>query len=91
MKFTSALAIYFLIWSLTLFAVLPIGVRTARESGGDTIPGQADSAPQSPDLLRKARLTTFISIILFAAFYANYINGWITMDDILPGLRPPKN
>lgn len=91
MKFTSAIAIYFLIWSLTLFAVLPIGVRTAREDGSRPVRGQADSAPQSPDLKRKARLTTIIAAVLFAAYYANYVGGWIVMDDILPGLRPPNS
>ena len=91
MKLTSAIAIYFLIWSLTLFAVLPVGVRTARESGEARVPGQADSAPQSPDLWRKAKLTTLISAVLFALYYANYVGGWIGMEDILPGLRPPRS
>jgi predicted secreted protein len=91
MKLTSAIAIYFLIWSLTLFAVLPTGVRTARESGEAGVPGQADSAPQSPDLWRKAKLTTLISAILFALFYTNYVGDWIGMDDILPALRPPNS
>ncbi len=91
MKLTSAIAIYFLIWSLTLFAVLPTGVRTAREAGRKPVPGQADSAPLSPDLWRKARWTTIIATVLFAIYYANYVGGWIGMDNILPGLRPPNS
>lgn len=90
MKWTSAIAIYLLFWSLTLFTVLPLGVRTAREAGETPVPGQADSAPQSPDLKRKAWLTTLIATLLFALFYLNYVEGWIQMDDIVPqALRPP--
>lgn len=91
MRFTSALAIYFLFWSLTLFAILPLGVRTAQEEGAEPVPGQADSAPQSPGLRRKAKLTTLVSAILFALYYANYVQGWITLEDILTSVRPPNS
>jgi predicted secreted protein len=84
MKPASALAIYLLFWSLTLFAVLPFGVRTADEAGQEPVPGQADSAPQNPMLARKLVWTTLISAALFALFYANYSFGWIGLDDI-PG------
>lgn len=33
MKWTSAIAIYFIIWWLTLFVVLPFGVKNAAETG----------------------------------------------------------
>ena len=52
MKPASALAIYLLFWSLTLFAVLPFGVRTSDEAGEKGIPGQADSAPHTSDCVR---------------------------------------
>ncbi len=91
MRFTSALAIYFLFWSLTLFAILPLGVRTAQEEGSTPVPGQADSAPQSPELWRKAKLTTLVSAVLFALYYVNYVQGWITLEDILTSVRPPKS
>ena len=84
MKIGSAVAIYLLFWSLTLFAVLPFGVRTAREMGDEPVPGQADSAPANPMLGRKLLWTTVISTLLFALFYANYSAGWLTLDDI-PG------
>ena len=84
MKPASALAIYLLFWSLTLFAVLPFGVRTSDEAGEKTILGQADSAPHNPMLLRKLVWTTVIATALFAAFYANYVAGWVRLGDI-PG------
>ncbi len=84
MKPASAVAIYLLFWALTLFAVLPFGVRTADEAGQASVPGQADSAPHNPMLGKKIIWTTLISAALFALFYANYSFGWIGLEDI-PG------
>ncbi|KAB7648406.1 DUF1467 family protein [Polymorphobacter fuscus] len=84
MKPASALAIYLLFWTLTLFAVLPFGVRTADEAGQDPVRGQADSAPHNPMLGKKLLWTTVISAALFGLFYANYQFGWVGLDDI-PG------
>ena len=84
MRPVSAVVIYVLFWALTLFAVLPFGVRTSAEAGEAAVPGQADSAPVRPHLRRKAAWTTAISAVLFGLYYANYVHGWITMDDV-PG------
>ena len=80
----SAIVIYILFWMLTLFVVLPFGVRTSDEAGEARVPGQADSAPVRPNLRAKAMWTTLVSGVLFALYYANYVRGWVTMDDI-PG------
>ncbi len=45
MSIAFALAIYFIIWWIVLFAMLPIGVRTAEEAGEKASPGTAESAP----------------------------------------------
>ncbi|WP_426163376.1 DUF1467 family protein [Sandarakinorhabdus sp. DWP1-3-1] len=86
MKPASAVAIYLLFWTLTLFAVLPFGVRTTRESGAEPVPGQAESAPHNPMLGKKLLWTTVVATILFALFYANYVHGWIALEDI-PGWK----
>ena len=80
MKWTSALAIYTLFWTLCLFIVLPFGVRTAEEAGAERMPGHAESAPHGFSLGRTALRTTIISAILFGLYYLNYVNGWITAD-----------
>lgn len=84
MRWYSALVIYVLFWMLTLFAVLPFGVRTSAEAGEAEVAGQADSAPARPAMVAKALWTTAISAALFALYYANYVHGWVTMADI-PG------
>lgn len=86
MKPASAIAIYLLFWAITMFVVLPFGVRTADEAGQEPVKGQASSAPQHPLLVKKAIWTTVIATLLFALFQANYVNGWLRLEDI-PGWR----
>lgn len=80
MKLTSILAIYALFWALTLFVVLPFGMRTAEEAGEKVEPGHADSAPHNFRFGRVMLRTTIVSGILFGLFYANYVYGWIGTD-----------
>ncbi|MBZ6378718.1 hypothetical protein B5C34_11445 [Pacificimonas flava] len=76
----SALAIYLLIWTVTLFLVLPFGVRTAEEEGEDQIPGQADSAPVRPLIFKKLLWNTLLSAAIFALLYANFHFGWVDIE-----------
>lgn len=82
MRYTSVLAIYSLFWALSLFLVLPIGMKTHDEAGAEKIPGQADSAPHNFRPLRIVLYTTILSAVLFGLYYLNYVNGWITAEDI---------
>jgi predicted secreted protein len=81
MKWTSVLAIYFLIFCLTAFITLPFGVKTAEEVGADHIPGHAESAPHRFDLPRHLIRAGLIAALLTAVFVANYLFGWVTVDD----------
>ncbi|WP_445192574.1 DUF1467 family protein [Sphingomonas sp. Tas61C01] len=78
MRWTSLIAIYVLFWSFTVFLVLPFGVRTTHEVGGEVIAGQAESAPHEFDIVRLAVRVTILSTLLFALFVANYTYGWVT-------------
>ena len=78
MGWTSMLAIYLLFWVMSAFVVLPFGVRTHDEAGIAKIPGQAESAPANFRPGRVVLITTILSAIAFALFYANYVNGWLT-------------
>jgi len=60
---------FVMIYMVTLFCVLPIGVRTAAEAGTEIVPGQADSAPSNPRLGFKFLLTFGISCVIFAIYY----------------------
>ena len=80
MRWTSALAIYILFWTFSVFLVLPFGVRTHEEAGAARVPGQADSAPHEFRIGRLALRVTILGTVLFALYYANYVYGWITPD-----------
>ncbi|BBE34897.1 DUF1467 family protein [Sphingosinicella microcystinivorans] len=69
MGWGSILAIYLLIWTVTLFTVLPFGVRTSEEAGEDKVKGQADSAPARPMLAKKLVWTTIISAVLMVGVW----------------------
>ena len=82
MKFTSIVAIYFLFFAFAAFALLPFGVRTTEEVGGEKVPGQADSAPHHFNLKRHLLRAALAGAILFAIYYLNWSYGWLTTDDL---------
>lgn len=66
--FIFGMAIYMIVWFLTLFMVLPFGVRT-QEEAGKVEEGSVASAPAIPQMWRKIALTTLISLILYIGVY----------------------
>jgi predicted secreted protein len=77
-----AAAIYLVIWWVVLFAVLPFGVRTSDEAGESVSPGNAESAPHRPLLLRKVLATTVIATLVFSFVYALIVHHIVSLDDI---------
>jgi predicted secreted protein len=60
------IALYFVVWWLVLFAVLPFGVRSQAE-GGTVVAGTDPGAPAVPALREKSILTTvWASVVLLA-------------------------
>ncbi len=82
MKWTSVLAIYFLIFCFTAFLLLPFGVKTSEEVGVERVPGQAESAPHRFDLPRHLIRAAMVAALLTAIYVANYEFGWVTVDDL---------
>ena len=80
MALTSALAIYFIIWWVVLFTVLPFGAHSAHELEQEVEEGHAPSAPVSPRLIRKFLITTGVSGVIFAVVYYVQTNKLITLD-----------
>jgi len=58
------IALYFIVWWISLYAVLPIGVKNAHEAGLEVEPGNDAGAPVSPNLGYKALLTSVLAIPL---------------------------
>ena len=83
MQWTSMLAIYFLFFVFSAFVLLPFGVRTHDEAGVEKIPGQAESAPVEFRAGRGGGRAAILALVVTALYVANYINGWITVEDLI--------
>lgn len=88
MNIYSLLAVYFVVWWLCFFAVLPWGVRTQAEAD-DVVPGSVASAPVAPNLWKKALATSILAAILVAAGIWFIQSGIVSLDD-LPGPSAPS-
>jgi len=74
---STSLAIYFVLWWVTLFLTLPFGVRSQHEDGVGA-PGTDPGAPIASQMGRKLIWTTVISAVIFGigmlAYRAGYLN-----------------
>ncbi|MBV6488329.1 MAG: DUF1467 family protein [Pseudorhodoplanes sp.] len=84
MSVTTALAIYFLIWWITLFAILPWGIRSQGE-GGEVTPGTDPGAPTLARIGMRLLWTTLVSGVLFGLIYLVYTFELVTLDGF-PGI-----
>ena len=82
MRWYSILEIYFLVWVVCAFIVLPFGIQTHDEAGRDKIPGQADSAPANFRPLNVVLRATVLSLIISVLIVLNYNEGWITRENL---------
>jgi predicted secreted protein len=81
MSVSTSVAIFFIIWWVVLFAVLPWGIRSQAESG-EVVPGSDPGAPALPKLKSKLIWTTLVSAIVFAAFQVIYRYQLVGLDDL---------
>lgn len=74
-----SIAIFFVIWWIGLFAVLPWGIRSQWETG-DVVEGSDPGAPAQPRLLKIVLANTVFAACVFAAFYFVYTSHLLTLD-----------
>jgi predicted secreted protein len=89
MSLATALAIYFIIWWVVLFAVLPWGVRSQHEHGAFS-PGTEPGAPAIPNIKRKLVWTTIVAAVVFAICDVVYSYRLISLDGLaaMLGMSP---
>jgi predicted secreted protein len=83
MSLVSSVAIYFVIWWLVLFVVLPFGVKSQHEMDDVTL-GTDRGAPAQPYILRRAAATTVLAGIIFAGVYLFFGVYEMSLEDLLP-------
>jgi|HubBroStandDraft_5_1064220.scaffolds.fasta_scaffold72084_2 predicted secreted protein len=82
MPVTTGIAIFFLIWWIMLFVVLPWGIHRQDEAGEIT-PGTDPGAPAIPNLKWKLVWTTLVSVVVFAGCYVVYVDRLVTLEGLL--------
>ena len=82
MRWNAALAIYVLFWVLAAFLVMPFGLRTHDDANAELVEGQVSSAPVNFNPKKVALRATLLSLLLFGAYYANYVYGWLGPDSL---------
>ena len=87
MGIATAIAIYFLIWWIVLFAVLPWGVKA---QGDEAVPGSDPGAPRVARVWAKLIWTTVVATVVFAGLAYVYLKGLVTLDDLARWMRVPE-
>ena len=86
MALTTAIAIYFLIWWLTLFAILPWGVSSQYDEG---VAGTDPGAPRVHNVGRKLVWTTVVATAIFVVVTYLYVYRVVTLDDLATWMGYP--
>jgi predicted secreted protein len=85
-SFLSAFAVYFIIWWITLFLVLPFGVKSQAEAGIER-DGTDPGAPVAPALGKRIVINTLVSAVIFGlGWWLVHSQGWSIRD--LPSIFP---
>lgn len=87
MQITTVIAIYFLIWWLSLFAVLPFGIRSQHE-GGEFPEGTDPGAPIAARIGMKLVWTTVVATVVFVVLAAVYRSDIIDLTAFMDWLLP---
>jgi len=66
MTWTGAIVLFTIIWFMVFFCVLPLRF-TSQAEAGEVVPGTPKSAPADFKVARKAKITTVVALVVWAA------------------------
>jgi predicted secreted protein len=89
MSLISIFAIYFILWWVVLFAMLPFGLKTQEEDGEVTL-GTHASAPRGHHMAGALIRTTLVAGVIFGAFYVAVVYYGFSFNDI-PRIGPSRD
>jgi predicted secreted protein len=90
MSVATVIAIYFIIWWVVLFAILPWGVHSQHESG-EVAPGTDPGAPAVHRVWRKLLWTTVTAAVVFGIVTAIYKADLIPLEFLKRIFSPPHS
>ena len=82
MGWMTSFSVYFIIWWVVLFIILPLGIRSHAEAGTIPIPGADPGAPVNPNIKRKFITTTWVSALIFAPLWIAIHFHWLTYESL---------
>jgi predicted secreted protein len=88
MQVGTAIAIYFIIWWVVLFAVLPWGAHSQADSG-EVTPGTEPGAPAVHRVWRKLMWTTVTAAVVYAVLALLYKEGLMPFEFLKSISNPP--
>ncbi len=80
MTITAAFVLFSVTWFMVFFVVLPLRFVSQGDTG-EVVPGTPKSAPAGNVVARKARITTFVAIVIWGVLVAIILSGWISVRD----------
>lgn len=81
MSIPTAIAIFFIVWWVTLFAVLPWRIKSQHETG-EVTDGTEPAAPTHPMIVRKLVYTTITAVIIFGVIFWLLVYSGVSLEDI---------
>lgn len=75
MEIVTAIAIFFVVWWISLFAVLPIGIRQAQDKGEGHMPG----APEKPNFKRIILINTLVAMVITGTLWTAIYYGGLSV------------
>ncbi|RPE66385.1 putative secreted protein [Pacificibacter maritimus] len=81
MSIVSAIVLYAVIWFMTMFVALPIGLRTQGDEG-DIVEGTHAGAPANYNPRRKAIIVSLVALVIWAAIVGVIYAEVITWQDL---------
>ncbi len=90
MAISTVIAIYFIIWWVVLFAVLPWGVHSQQETG-EVTPGTDPGAPAVHRIWMKLIWTTVTASVVFGICYGIYVSGLVPLEFLKQISQPPHS
>jgi predicted secreted protein len=81
MAITSSFVLFAVIWFMLFLMILPMRLKTQGESG-EVVPGTHASSPENPQIKKKAKITTLITLVLWAIISYLIIFDIVTARDI---------
>lgn len=81
MGIVTGIVLYALIWFMTLFIVLQVGV-TSQSDAGERVTGTHGSAPVNAQMKRRFLITSGVAAVIWAVIAGIILSGMVTIADI---------